>query len=103
MNDEEAIEELKILQRAFGFNGEKGTSEYYYLRDEEPENYKTALAIETVLNLIEKKDKIIDLMAKELAKVNYLQYCNTSNCDYPPCNKEKCIKEYFENKVKESK
>lgn len=45
------------------------------------------------------KDKIIDLMAKELSKLNYIQYCNANNCDYPPCNKEKCIKEYFTNKA----
>lgn len=62
--EKEAIEELRVLQRAFGFNGVKDTQEYYYLRDEEPENYKTALAIETVLNLIKKQDKQIDLMAR---------------------------------------
>lgn len=56
-------------------------------------------AIETVLSELEKKEAIINEMAKELSKLNYLQYCNANNCDYPPCNKERCIKQYFEKKV----
>ena len=58
-------------------------------------------AIETVLSELEKKDKIIELMAKELSKLNYIQYCNANNCDYPHCNKEKCIKQYFTKKCEE--
>lgn len=60
------------------------------------------ITLEGLLELkveIEKKNKIIDEMAKELVKTNYMKYCNVSNCDYPPCNKEKCIKEYFIHKV----
>lgn len=48
---------------------------------------------------LEKKEAIINEMAKELSKLNYLQYCNENNCAYPPCNKERCIKQYFTNKV----
>ena len=40
MTEEEkkAIEELRDLQKAFGFNRLKDTQEYYYLRDEEPKS-----------------------------------------------------------------
>lgn len=61
-----------------------------------------------VLNLIqqlqkesEKKDKIIDLMAKEINKTDrgYYDYCNsTKECTGEEC--VNCIKQYFEKKAK---
>lgn len=52
-------------------------------------------AIETVLNLLEKKDKIIDLIAKELVKAHEWFYSEFDNY-----TKEDFIK-YFENKAEE--
>lgn len=60
---------------------------------------KECTALHVVLSELEKKEAIINEMAKELSKLDYLQYCNANNCDYPPCNKERCIKQYFTNKV----
>ena len=53
----------------------------------------TASEIETVLNLLEKKDKEIDLMAKELVKAHEWFYSEFDNY-----TKEDFIK-YFERKV----
>jgi hypothetical protein len=90
MTPEEAIEELKDLLRAFG--NIDTSLEYNYLRDEEPENYKTAIAIETVLNLIKKQEKIIDLMANEFVNKT-LMYSDF---------KIEEVKQYFEDKVNSS-
>ena len=57
----------------------------------------TREAIETLLNLLEKKDKIIDLMAKELVKAHEWFYSEFDNY-----TKEDFIK-YFENKAEEEK
>ena len=81
MNEEEAIERVEKYIKSF--NG----------------NALDCVAIGTVLTLLEKKDKIIDLMAEKLKQFDYSQYCEVTNCNYPPCNKEKCIKQYFERKV----
>lgn len=59
-------------------------------------------AIETVLNLLEKKDKIIDLLIKELytkAHISTRCYLQTSTKEcmkYKNCYE--CLKKYFENK-----
>ena len=70
--------------------------------------YNLADDIETVLNMlkekdreIEKKDKIIDLMVKEINETvrGYIDYCQFKMvCDR---NCKKCIKQYFERKVEE--
>lgn len=61
-------------------------------------------AIETVLNLLEKKDKTIDLMSEEIAKTDddlceYIDQTTKNN----NCRAEEdcinCIKQYFERKV----
>ena len=52
--------------------------------------------IETVLNLLEKKDKIIDLMA-----VHLLGATMFDNDEPIIFLKEEKVKQYFENKVKE--
>lgn len=53
--------------------------------------------IKTVLNLLEKKDKIIDLIAKELVKAHEWFYSEFDNY-----TKEDFIK-YFEKKVEEDR
>ena len=54
---------------------------------------RNSVAIETALNLLEKKDKIIDLIAKELVKAHEWFYSEFDNY-----TKEDFIK-YFERKV----
>lgn len=56
-------------------------------------------AIETVLNILEKKDKIIDLMANNLIGV---VFSDNDNKEILFDNKED-VKKYFENKEEESK
>lgn len=58
-------------------------------------NTRNSKAIEIVLSMLEEKDKIIDLMANEIAfnsEINSLEDINTLNIQ---------IKQYFENKAKE--
>lgn len=64
-------------------------------------------AIETVLSMLEEKDKQIDLMAEAMRYYNGMQqkqeFC-IDICEEKECNIEKCkecIKQYFENKAKE--
>lgn len=67
----------------------------YFAKDEEYEEY--AEAINVILSELQKQEKIINLMAKEL----YVEgYCKNINCK--KCNSNKfwdCIKEHFTNKV----
>ena len=63
--------------------------------------------IETVLNLLEKKDKIINLMAEEISE-NITNTCPFADYNYDldcenKCNDnyKECWKQYFENKAKE--
>lgn len=65
-----------------------------------------SIAIETVLNLLEKKDKIIDEMATYIATLDIeediCEKTKNEHCDkmnFGEC--EDCIKQYFENKAKE--
>ena len=65
--------------------------------------------IETVLSMLEEKDKQIDLMAEAMRYYNGMQqkqeFC-IDICEEKECNIEKCkerIKQYFENKAKEVK
>lgn len=49
---------------------------------------------------IEKKDKMIDLMAVEIGDISNNSYCNsTKECNDEAC--KNCIKEYFERKVED--
>ncbi len=85
MNEEEAIEYLKN-----------------YKYDNEVKE-----SIEIVLNLLEKKDKQIDEMAKEINKITSEKYkikhiCEKGKCVYEECHEDDwndCIKQYFERKV----
>lgn len=94
MNEEEAIEKLKYINMAYDCNN-------YYSRYELD-------CIETVLNLLEKKNKIIDLMANHIATSDsdLCEYLDiTTKCKYYAGDNGKtcdnCIKQYFENKAKE--
>ncbi len=93
MNEEEAIEKLKYINMAYDCNN-------YYSRYELD-------CIETVLNLLEKKNKIIDLMAIVIGNepLPTEEYCIFRNFDCPVVGGNRdckdCIKQYFENKAKE--
>ena len=93
MNEEEAIEKLKYIKMAYDCNN-------YYSRYELD-------CIETALNLLEKKNKIIDLMAIVIGNepLPTEEYCIFRNFDCPVVGGNRdckdCIKQYFENKVKE--
>ena len=84
---------IEIVAKYLNFNEICGTR-----------NFKEAL--ETVLNMlkekdkeIEKKDKIIDLMAYSLA--DYVMYYEYSKCRNPVMIKDKAeeLKEYYERKA----
>ena len=91
MNEEEAMERVEKYIKSF--NG----------------NALDCVAIGTVLTLLEKKDKIIDLMAEWVEK--HIKYYDEDGCycevEKNICNKniecEYCIKQYFEKKVEEDK
>lgn len=74
MNEEEARETLKTM---------KENIDKKYLKT------RNSVAIETVLKLLEKKDKIIDLMGEKIFEEGIVWE-----------NKED-VKQYFENKAKE--
>lgn len=93
MNEEEARETLKTM---------KENIDKKYLKT------RNSVAIETVLSMLEEKDKIIDLMANHIATSDsdlceYLYI--TTKCKYYAGDNGKtcdnCIKQYFENKAKE--
>ena len=63
--------------------------------------------LETVLSMLEQKDKIIDLMLNEITN-NAINTCPLEDYNYDldcenKCNDnyKECWKQYFENKVKE--
>ena len=79
MTKEQAIERLKKLDYLLDDVYSTGLVE-----DEERNKYQDA--IETVLPMLEEKDKIIDLMAEQLTT---------------PIHGKEWIKKYYENKAKE--
>ena len=89
MTEEQAIEILKEIQetnRAWLIRTTEATCEKIYLRDIE--------AIETVLNILKDKDKIIKEMAKYIAKEDK----TNKFCDYKTvCDNdcEECVEAYF--------
>ena len=92
MTKEQAMEELK---------------EHKEMLDKKYLNTKNSKAIETVLSMLEEKNKEIDLMAEAMRYYNGMQqeqeFC-IEICEKKECNIEKCkdcIKRYFENKAKE--
>lgn len=93
MTKEQAIEALKEHKRQI---------------DKKYINTRNSKAIETVLSMLEEKDKIIDLMANHIATSdsNLCEYLDiTTKCKYYAGENGKlcddCIKQYFENKAKE--
>lgn len=62
---------------------------------------------ETVLNLLEKKDKIIDLTISFIAKIDIGEdicmnnLANTELCNEECSNCVECIKQYFERKIEQ--
>lgn len=66
--------------------------------------------LETVLSMLEEKDKIISLMLEKFADIDFDDMCLDCECCVGNgCIKEErdlyenCIKQYFENKAKEVK
>ena len=99
MNEEEVIEKIKwsiqINNATKEINGDNTSINVQVL--------------ETALNLLEKKDKIINELEDIFYNYQLCEYeltdCTYRKCEYiaddenPPC--KECIKQYFENKVKE--
>lgn len=93
MTKEQAIEALKEHKRQI---------------DKKYINTRNSKAIETVLSMLEEKDKQIDLMANHIATSDsdLCEYLDiTTKCKYYAGDNGKtcdnCIKQYFENKAKE--
>ena len=93
MTKEQAIETLKEHKRQI---------------DKKYINTRNSKAIETVLSMLEEKDKTIDLMAETInnndidedicRRMGQKENCNEFE-DKEKC--KECIKQYFENKAKE--
>ena len=102
MNEEEAIENVKKQLEGIKKANECGLAT-------RGEFNKDIEAIETVLNLLEKKDKIINELEDIFYNYQLCEYeltdCTYRKCEYiaddeiPPC--KECIKQYFINKAKE--
>ena len=93
MTKEQAIEVLKEHKRQI---------------DKKYINTRNSKAIETVLSILEEQDKIISLMLEKFADIDFDDMCLDCECCVGNgCVKEErdlyenCIKQYFENKVKE--
>lgn len=93
MTKEQAIEALKEHKRQI---------------DKKYINTRNSKAIETVLSMLEEKDKTIDLMAETINNHDIDEDICKQMGQKEDCNefedKEKCkdcIKQYFENKAKE--
>ena len=87
MNEEEARETLKTM---------KENIDKKYLKT------RNSVAIETVLKLLEKKDKQIDLMSNYICCMAYDTIIKKlKEDDIAYYGIEGSIKQYFENKVKE--
>lgn len=95
MNEEEAIE---YIEQFIGIK-----KEYKCKPIKVKTLNNTREAIETVLNLLEKKDKIIDLIVKELYKKAHISTKCYLQKSIEECMKHKncyeCIKQYYERKV----
>lgn len=88
MNEEEAIERLKYIDMQYDCNN------YYSRYDLD--------CIETVLNILENKDKQIDLMSNYICCMAYDKIIKKlKEDDIAYYGIEGSIKQYFENKVKE--
>ena len=95
MNEEEAIDILKNCIADYVIGEYCSKCEDSQICESKNEDCYYLQSIDAVLNLLEKKDKIIDLMAEELVKAHKWFYSEFDNY-----TKEDFIK-YFENKVEE--
>lgn len=93
MTKEQAIEALKEHKRQI---------------DKKYINTRNSKVIETVLSMLEEKDKIISLMLEKFADIDFDDMCLDCECCVGNgCIKEErdlyenCIKQYFENQAKE--
>ena len=100
MQIEEAKKLLNRIDIKFFLNGTIEQSNYIVDKADEVNK-----AIETVLNELEKKDKVIDLLADDLRYYEGMQqdqlFC-IDTCEGKMCDEEHCkerIKEYFYKKV----
>lgn len=109
MTKEQAIERLKkMIQINNGVIKEARKNGDIFAMQLTADLDTDSIAIEKVLTMLEEKDKQIDLMANHIATSDsdlckYLDI--TTKCKYYAGDNEKtcdnCIKQYFENKVKE--
>lgn len=109
MTKEQAIERLKkMIQINNGVIKESRKNGDIFAMQLTADLDTDSIAIETVLSMLEEKDKQIDLMANHIATSDsdLCEYLDiTTKCKYYARDNEKtcdnCIKQYFENKVKE--
>lgn len=109
MTKEQAIERLKkMIQINNGVIKEARKNGDIFAMQLTADLDTDSIAIEKVLYMLEEKDKIIDLMANHIATSDsdLCEYLDiTTKCKYYAGDNGKtcdnCIKQYFENKVKE--
>lgn len=110
MTKEQAIERLKkMIQINNGVIKEARKNGDIFAMQLTADLDTDSIAIETVLSMLEEKDKQIDLMANHIATSDsdLCEYLDiTTKCKYYAGDNGKtcdnCIKQYFENKVKEA-
>ena len=108
MTKEQAIERLKkMIQINNGVIKEARKNGDIFAMQLTADLDTDSIAIETVLSMLKEKDKIIDLMANEIAN-NITNTCPLEDYNYDldcenKCNDnyKECWKQYFENKAKE--
>lgn len=106
MTKEQAIERLKkMIQINNGVIKEARKNGDIFAMQLTADLDTDSIAIETVLNLLEKKDQQIDLLSETLRYYNGMQqeqcFC-IDICGEKECNMKNCkerIKQYFERKV----
>lgn len=109
MTKEQAIERLKkMIQINNGVIKEARKNGDIFAMQLTADLDTDSIAIETVLSMLEEKDKIIDLMAETInnhdidedicKQMGQKENCNEFE-DKEKC--KECIKQYFENKAKE--
>lgn len=110
MTKEQAIERLKkMIQINNGVIKEARKNGDIFAMQLTADLDTDSIAIEKVLTMLEEKDKIIDLMANHIATSDsdLCEYLDiTTKCKYYAGDNGKtcdnCIKQYFENKAKET-
>lgn len=109
INKEQAIERLKkMIQINNGVIKEARKNGDIFAMQLTADLDTDSIAIEKVLSMLEEKDKTISLMLEKFADIDFDDMCLDCECCVGNgCIKEErdlyenCIKQYFENKVKE--